>query len=31
MEENLTLAQEWDETFPKSENVNHCKVTFHKR
>ena len=27
----LTLTQEWDKTFPKSELVNHCKVTFHNR
>ena len=27
----LTLTQEWDKTFPKSEKVNHCKVTFHNR
>ena len=25
------LTQEWDKTFPKSENVNHSKVTFHNR
>ena len=25
----LTLTQEWDKTFPKSELVNHSKVTFH--
>lgn len=30
-EEKLNLAQEWDKTFPKSENVNHRKVTFHNR
>ena len=24
----LNLTQEWDKTFPKSELVNHCKVTF---
>jgi len=28
---HLTLTQEWDKTFPKSERVNHCKVTFHSR
>ena len=28
---NLTLTQEWDKTFPKSELVNHSKVTFHNR
>jgi fermentation-respiration switch protein FrsA (DUF1100 family) len=27
----LNLSQEWDKTFPKSELVNHCKVTFHNR
>ena len=27
----LTLTTEWDKTFPKSELVNHCKVTFHNR
>jgi hypothetical protein len=31
MEEKLTLTQEWDKTFPKSENVDHSKVTFHNR
>ena len=31
MEEKLTLTQEWDKTFPKSENVEHSKVTFHNR
>lgn len=30
-EEKLNLVQEWDKTFPKSENVNHRKVTFHNR
>ena len=29
--EKLTLAQEWDKTFPKSEKVEHHKVTFHNR
>ena len=28
MEEKLNLVQEWDKTFPKSEKVNHKKVTF---
>ena len=31
-EENMTtlnLTQEWDKTFPKSDKVEHCKVTFH--
>ena len=27
----LSLTQEWDKTFPKSELVNHSKVTFHNR
>ena len=27
----LPLTQEWDKTFPKSELVNHSKVTFHNR
>ncbi len=31
MEETLTLTQEWDKTFPKSETVDHRKVTFHNR
>ncbi|MCD7751951.1 MAG: alpha/beta hydrolase [Lachnospiraceae bacterium] len=29
MEEKLNLTMEWDKTFPKSEKVNHRKVTFH--
>lgn len=29
--ENLTLVQEWDKTFPKSEKVDHSKVTFLNR
>ena len=29
--EKLTLTEEWDKTFPKSEKVNHRKVTFHNR
>lgn len=29
--ENLTLTQEWDKTFPKSEKVDHEKVTFVNR
>ena len=29
--ENLTLVQEWDKTFAKSEKVDHCKVTFVNR
>ena len=31
MKETLNLTQEWDKTFPKSEKVNHRKVTFHNR
>ena len=27
----LNLTDEWDKTFPKSELVNHCKVSFHNR
>ena len=27
----LNLTNEWDKTFPKSELVNHSKVTFHNR
>ena len=29
--QQLTLTQEWDKTFPKSDKVNHRKVTFHNR
>lgn len=29
--EQLTMTQEWDKTFPKSDKVNHCKVTFVNR
>ena len=31
MEEKLHLTEEWDKTFPKSDKVNHSKVTFHNR
>ena len=31
MEETLQLTAEWDKVFPKSEKVNHRKVTFHNR
>ena len=31
MEEKLTMTQEWDKTFPKSDKVDHSKVTFHNR
>ena len=27
----LNLTQEWDKTYPKSDKVNHSKVTFHNR
>jgi len=30
-EEELVLTQEWDKTFPKSDKVDHSKVTFHNR
>ena len=29
--EQLNLTQEWDKTFPKSDKVNHSKVTFINR
>ena len=29
--QDLTLVQEWDKVFPKSENVDHKKVTFRNR
>ncbi|MGB4589436.1 MAG: alpha/beta hydrolase [Clostridiaceae bacterium] len=31
MEEKLYLCEEWDKTFPKSDKVNHRKITFHNR
>jgi len=31
MEEKLYLSEEWDKTFPKSDKVNHRKITFHNR
>ena len=31
MEEKLVLTEEWDKTFPKSDKVDHRKVTFHTR
>lgn len=31
MEEKLTLTNECDKTFPKSQKVDHCKITFHNR
>ena len=30
-EEMLILTTEWDKTFPKSDKVDHKKVTFHNR
>ena len=29
--EKLNLTQEWDKVFPKSDKVDHQKVTFHNR
>ncbi len=29
--EQLNLTQEWDKVFPKSDKVNHSKITFHNR
>ena len=29
--ENIEITKEWDKVFPKSENVNHEKVTFKNR
>ena len=31
MENELNLTKEWDKVFPKSDKVNHSKVTFHNR
>lgn len=31
MQEKLNLTEEWDKTFPKSDKVNHRKVTFSNR
>lgn len=31
MEEKLNIVEEWDKTFPKSDKINHRKVTFHNR
>lgn len=31
MNEKLNLVNEWDKTFPKSDKVNHKKITFHNR
>ena len=30
-EPNLKMTTEWDKVFPKSDKVNHRKVTFHNR
>jgi len=30
-DEMLTLTNEWDKTFPKSDKVDHKKITFHNR
>ena len=30
-DQKLELTQEWDKIFPKSDKVNHSKVTFHNR
>ena len=29
--ENLNMTSQWDKVFPKSDKVNHSKVTFHNR
>lgn len=29
--EKLNLTQKWDKVFPKSDKVDHKKVTFHNR
>ena len=31
LDEKMTLTEKWDKTFPKSDKVEHCKVTFHNR
>lgn len=31
MSQILTLTDKWDKTFPKSNKVNHSKVTFYNR
>ena len=31
MKEELNLVSEWDKTFPKSDKVNHSKITFKNR
>ncbi|MBQ5311134.1 MAG: alpha/beta hydrolase, partial [Oscillospiraceae bacterium] len=30
-DEKLTLTNEWDKTFPRSDKVTHSKITFHNR
>lgn len=30
-DEKLELTKKWDKTFPKSDKVNQCKITFHNR
>lgn len=30
-EEHLKMTNKWDKTFPKSDKVDHTKVTFHNR
>lgn len=29
--ENLKMTNDWDKVFPKSDKVNHSKITFHNR
>ena len=31
MAQELKLEEKWDKTFPKSDKVEHSKVTFHNR
>ena len=31
MDEELIMTTQWDKTFPKSDKVNHSKVTFHNK
>ena len=31
MAQEMKLEEKWDKTFPKSEKVEHCKVTFKNR
>lgn len=31
MTETLKMTEKWDKVFPKSERVNHRKITFHNR